>query len=186
MLLKKVNCCSFFFSSSPLEQSLSSLLLLEQCPEADGEVGGVGVDQDAEAQGDAGQTTCPRLKPISEGLTTPPTKAVSSDRVPAAERHRFVPVDVIVPVPTCPTASNIFLDHGHDTRCPFVMIPPVNQPHEHPVKFFDKHIALLHSVQADNNGSCQGQPPDEESEDSRKDEQASTFLKGCIEGEACI
>ena len=62
MLLKKVNCCSFFFSSSPLEQSLSSLLLLEQCPEADGEIGGVGVDQDAEAQGDASQTARPRLK----------------------------------------------------------------------------------------------------------------------------
>ena len=34
----------------------------------------------------------------------------------------------------------------------------------HPVKFFDEHITLLHSVQADNNGSRQGQEPDEGSE----------------------
>ena len=40
---------------------MSSLLLQEQGPEAEGEVGGVGVDQDAEAQGDAGQTAGPRL-----------------------------------------------------------------------------------------------------------------------------
>ena len=63
MLLE--NCC--VFSSTPLKQSLlrgqvwSSLLLLEECPEADGEVGGVGVDQDAEAQGDAGQAARPML-----------------------------------------------------------------------------------------------------------------------------
>ena len=40
---------------------MSTLLLQEQGPEAEREVGGVGVDQDAEAQGDAGQTAGPRL-----------------------------------------------------------------------------------------------------------------------------
>ena len=38
------------------------LLLLEQSPEADSEVAGVRVDQDAETQGDTSQATGPRLR----------------------------------------------------------------------------------------------------------------------------
>ena len=38
------------------------LLLLEQSPEADSEVAGVRVDQDAEAQGDTSQATGPWLR----------------------------------------------------------------------------------------------------------------------------
>ena len=58
-----VGSCSLLpLSSRTWGQGWSSLLLLEQCSEADGEEGGVGVDQDAEAQGDASQTARPRLK----------------------------------------------------------------------------------------------------------------------------
>ena len=46
----------------PLEQLFVGLLLLEQSPEADSEVAGVRVDQDAEAQGDTSQATGPRLR----------------------------------------------------------------------------------------------------------------------------
>ena len=62
--------CEIFFLSSPRYKAheegqvgvVHLLLLLKQGPEADGEVGGVRVDQDAEAEGDAGQTASPRLR----------------------------------------------------------------------------------------------------------------------------
>ena len=62
--------CEMFFLSSPRYKAheegqlgaVHLLLLLKQGPEADGEVGGVRVDQDAEAEGDAGQAASPRLR----------------------------------------------------------------------------------------------------------------------------
>ena len=47
---------------SGAKELVVELLLLEQSPEANSEVAGVRVDQDAEAQGDTSQATGPRLR----------------------------------------------------------------------------------------------------------------------------
>ena len=58
--MEQKTCCRTTASGG--KELVAGLLLLEQSPEADSEVAGVRVDQDAEAQGDTSQATGPWLR----------------------------------------------------------------------------------------------------------------------------